>query len=97
MNFSDPFLLCLQLIEAARVEDNIWTVNKSVTLRSKLELCEADIIWWNFFSNLKAVYFMIKHSCRMKQFQLLNLLFILKLQNCGRNKNMLKGNSISRK
>ena len=36
---------------------------------------------------------MIKHSCRMKQFQLLNLLFILRLQNCGRNKNMLEGNS----
>ena len=32
---------------------------------------------------------MMKHSCRLDQFQLLNLLFILRVYNCGRDKNML--------
>ena len=93
----------LQVIEAAWVEDNIWNVNKSVTLSSKLELCEANIMWLNIFSNLKPVYFGMKHSCRMKKFQLFNLLSITKIfpkanrvWNCRRKKNMLEDNSISR-
>ena len=59
----------LQVIEAAWVEDNIWNVNKSVTLSSKLELCEADIMWLNIFSNLKAVYFGMKHGCGLRKFR----------------------------
>ena len=92
----------LQVIEAAWVEDNIWNVNKSVTLSSKLELCEADIMWLNIFSNLKAVYFGMKHSCRLNKFQLLNHVFIPKIfpkantvWNCRGNKNMLEDNPTS--
>ena len=73
-----------------------------VSLSNKLELCEADIIWWNFFSNLKAVYFVMKHSCRLNKFQLLNHVFIPKIfpkantvWNCRRNKNMLEDNPTS--
>ena len=69
----------LEVIKAAWVEDNIWKLNKSVTLSSKLELCEADIEWLNIFSNLKPVNFGMKHSCRMKKFQLFNLLSIDKI------------------
>ena len=64
----------LEVIKAAWVEDNIWKLNKSVTLSSKLELSEADIEWLNIFSNLKPVNFGMKHICRMKKFQLFNLL-----------------------
>ena len=95
-------MLFLQLIEVAPVEDSIWNVNKSATLSNKLELCEADIIWWIFFSNLKAVYFVMKHSCRLNKFQLLNHVFIPKIfpkantvWNCRRNKNMLEDNPTS--
>ena len=44
-----------------------------------------------FFANLEAVYSMMMHSCRLDQFQLLDLLFILRVEGNSKRNTLKEG------